>query len=200
MNTKIKICGLTNLEDALLAVNLGADFLGFIFAESKRQVDMQTVSRIVQKLPPGPITVGVFMDQPIDFVRDVMQKTQLDRIQLHGDESIDFCRALDWPMIKRIRIDDRSSIKEIQNQIAQFPDMDYLIDPGAGDGKTFDWSIIQKFKADYILAGGLNPDNVREAVERLHPFGVDVSSGVESRPGKKDPEKLKRFIEEVRCQ
>jgi len=200
MKTKIKICGLTNLEDALLADNLGADYLGFIFAKSKRQVDVQTVKRIVEQLPSGPTKVGVFMDQPLEFVRETMEKTGLDRIQLHGEESIDFCRALNWPVIKRIQIDDNASMKSVHDQMNQFPGVQYLIDPGAGDGKTFDWSIIQNLKTDYILAGGLNPDNVREAVVMLHPFGVDVSSGVESWAGKKDPEKLKRFIEEVRCQ
>jgi phosphoribosylanthranilate isomerase len=200
MDTKVKICGLTNLEDALLATNLGADFLGFIFAKSRRQVDAQTVHEIVLKLPSGPVRVGVFMDQPVDFIREVMLYTRLDRIQLHGSESIGFCRELDWPVIKRIRIDENASLKSIQEQIAQFPGVDYLIDPGAGGGKTFDWSIIQDLKTNFILAGGLNPDNIRQAIDLLHPYGVDVSSGVESRPGKKDPEKLQRFIEEVRCQ
>lgn len=200
MKTKIKICGLTNIEDALLAADLGADFLGFIFAKSKRQADAETVREIVKQLPSTSVTVGVFMDQPVDFVRETMEKTKLDRVQLHGDESIDFCRQLSWPVIKRICIEDEMSIEDIRDQMAQFPGVDYLIDPGAGSGKAFDWPVIRDLKTKYILAGGLNPDNVREAVALLHPYGVDVSSGVESRPGKKDPNKLQRFIEEVRCQ
>lgn len=188
------------MEDAKLASELGADYLGFIFAASKRQVGAETVQKIVQQLPADPVKVGVFMDQPLDFIRETMGKTGLDRIQLHGEESIDFCRKLDWPVIKRIRIRVCMPLESVEDQIAQFPGADYLIDPGAGDGKTFDWSLIRNLKSKYFLAGGLTPDNVREAVTLLHPYGVDVSSGVESRPGKKDPDKLKRLIKEVRCQ
>ncbi len=199
MSTKIKICGLTNLEDALLAAELGADALGFIFSESKRRMTPEAVREIVRALPPYVISVGVFMDHQIDEVQRIVTYTGLDRIQLHGHESLDDCRRLDRPVVKRIFIQPGDTLEIIQNRFADYPGLGYLIDPSAGDGKAFDWRIIQNLTMPYMLAGGLNPSNVRQAVELLHPYGVDVSSGVESEPRKKDPGKLKRFIEEARC-
>lgn len=196
---KIKICGLTNLEDALLAAELGADALGFIFSESKRTMTPEAVREIVRALPPYVISVGVFMDQLLDEVQRIVTYTGLDRVQLHGHESLDDCRRLDRPVVKRIFIQPGDTAETIQARMAAYPDLGYLIDPGAGDGKVFDWNMIRGLDRKYILAGGLNPGNVRQAVELLHPYGVDVSSGVEFEPRKKDPDKLKRFIEEARC-
>ncbi|HDQ46445.1 MAG TPA: phosphoribosylanthranilate isomerase [bacterium] len=199
MRTKIKICGLTNLQDALLAAELGADALGFVFAESKRKVTSESAREIVRALPAFVITAGVFMDQPVDEVRRIAEHAGLDRIQLHGEESPAECLRAGRPVIKRISVRPGDTAETIRSRMAAYPGPGYLIDPGAGDGKVFDWRIIRGLDIPYILAGGLHPGNVREAVAMLHPYGVDVSGGVESEPGKKDPNKLKRFIEEARC-
>lgn len=199
MQTRIKICGLTNLEDALLAVEMGADALGFILAESKRRITPEQAREILDQLPSLVVTVGVFMNQPISEVQLIASYAGFDRIQLHGNETPEDCQNMDRPVIKRIKPMQESTRESILFEMNRFKECTHLIDPGAGDGRVFDWQILQGLEQPYILAGGLNAQNVGEAVKLLNPSAVDVSSGVEQYPGKKDKEKLEVFIKEARC-
>lgn len=203
METRVKICGITNIDDALCAVQLGVDALGFVFAPSPRQVVVSKVKDIVEKLPPWISTVGVFVNEkPARVLR-----IGLDWIQLHGEESPDYCRELGLKVIKTIRVKDRASLEKIpQYPVAGIlldtydPDLSGVPPKMGGTGKGFNWDLAveaKKFGKPIILAGGLNPENVAEAISKVQPYGVDVSSGIESSPGRKDYEKMKRFMEIV---
>ena len=199
---KIKICGITNLEDALVAANSGADALGFIFVkDSKRYIEPETARDIISKLPPFITKVGVFVNSNLNEIVEIKEKTHIDIAQLHGDETIEFCRSIPFRTIKVIRVKDRSNIE----LVAQYPDQDILFDTYSdkeygGTGTTFDWTVLKDLSLSkkVILSGGLNSDNVAEAVKVVVPYAVDVSSGVEARPGKKDHNKIKRFIEAIK--
>jgi phosphoribosylanthranilate isomerase len=196
----VKICGITNESDALLAISLGADALGFIFAPSVRQVSVQTVGDIVKRLPPEILTVGVFRDEAPQRVVEAVHTAGLGGAQLHGHESsqeTEWIRGRVPLVIKAFPAGDRT--------IGRFLEFgaDYLLVDGEnpGSGEVFDWTLAEGV-ADptrLIVSGGLNPDNVAEAVAHLHPFGVDVASGVESGPGRKDPLKLRNFIANARA-
>lgn len=199
MITKVKVCGITNLEDALLAVESGADAVGFIFYEkSPRYISLKAASRISKELPPFVTVVGVFVNESPDKVNTAIKEAGLDCVQFHGDETPEACEAAGAKVIKAFRIKDRKDINAIRNYYVSA----YLLDtykegvPG-GTGETFNWEIASEAKkmGRIILSGGLNPDNIADAVRQVEPYGVDVSSGVEIKPGKKDPEKVKRFIE-----
>ena len=200
--TKIKICGITNLEDANLAAGLGADALGFVFySGSKRNVDPETVRDIISTLPPFLTKVGVFVNQELDEILDIQERTGINAVQLHGDETPEFCKLLTSTIIKAIRVKDHNDL----DRLAQYPVQAILLDTYSdaeygGTGKSFDWGILDNntITEKIILSGGLNPDNVAEAVRVVRPYAVDVSSGVEAEPGKKDREKLKKFIEAIR--
>lgn len=202
--TKIKICGITNLEDALLACQLGADALGFVFAESPRKVDVETVADIVEKLPPLVSKVGVFVNEKPENIEDIAERCSLDYYQLHGDETPKYvARFPQDKIIKAFRIKDKSDLDKID----KFPNVSaVLLDSFTegeygGTGKTFDWKLALGVKGlcnHLILSGGMTPENVAEAIKKVKPYGVDVSSGVEEKPGKKDPEKLEKFFSEVR--
>ena len=198
---KVKICGITNLEDALAAVECGADALGFIFAPSQRQVTIEQVQSIVAELPPFISKVGVFVDSPLEVVKRTMDVCHLNLAQLHGSESPEFCQSLSPRVIKSFRIKDES----ILNLLPQYKASAFLLDSYdasllGGTGKSFNWDIARKATSygRIILSGGLNPDNVRQAIELVQPYAVDVSSGVEKSPGKKDHGKVKSFLEAVR--
>lgn len=200
--TKIKICGITNLEDALLAADLGVDALGFIFAKSPRQITPAKVLEISRKLPPFISRVGVFVDAFPENINSVADICGLDIIQLHGSESPEQIQRFKKKVIKAFRI---KSVADLEEFPAYKVDA-YLLDsysselPG-GTGKTFDWKLAleaKKFGRPIILSGGLTPENVAEAIKITGPYAVDASSGVEERPGKKDKEKLKRFVEAIR--
>ncbi|HEX78346.1 MAG TPA: phosphoribosylanthranilate isomerase [Dehalococcoidia bacterium] len=190
---RVKICGLTNLEDALAAAELGADALGFVFAPSPRRVTPEQVRQIVAQLPPFLVKVGVFRDSELDRVQDIMSSCHLDLAQLHGSETPEYCQAL-WPkVIKAFRVEDASFL----SQMPHYRVAAYLLDgPKPGSGQGFDWGLARQAarQGRVILSGGLTPDNVRQAIETVRPYGVDVSSGVESRPGRKDHHKLGAFI------
>lgn len=200
--TKIKICGITNLEDASLAAELGADALGFIFYRgSKRYVDLEVAADIILRMPPFLTKVGVFVNQELDEILDIVEKTGINAAQLHGDETPEFCSSLNCTVIKAIRVKDSSDLENL----AQYPVQAILLDTYSdveygGTGKSFDWEILDNYSIpeNIILSGGLNPDNVAEAVRVVKPYAVDVSSGVEAEPGKKDHEKLKKFIEAIK--
>jgi phosphoribosylanthranilate isomerase len=199
--TKIKICGITNMEDALLAFSLGVDAVGFVFAESKRRITAVNASRIIDALPMSILKVGVFVNEEEKRIREILEICRLDALQFHGDEPPSYIRKFREKTIKSFRIKDKRSLKAIPKYKASA----YLLDTYSpkqygGTGKTFNWdsAVEAKKYGPIILAGGLNPDNVEEAIRKVQPCAVDVSSGVESSPGKKDPRKLEEFVKRAR--
>lgn len=201
---KIKICGITNKEDALWAVNLKVDALGFIFADSPRRVEPEIVQKIIELLPPFISSVGVFVNEDRKKVEGIAESCGLTTLQFHGQESPSYCEGFKQKIVKALRIEN----KDILKKAAQYQDKvdAYLLDTYSpskygGTGKTFDWSIakeIKKFGLPIILSGGLSPENIKEAISEVEPYGIDVSSGVEERPGKKNMEKLINFVRIVR--
>ena len=198
-DTKIKFCGLRREEDVKLAASLDADFMGFILTDRfKRFIAPEEVARLKEFVPSKTKTVGVFVDEPIDYIISTAKTAKLDMIQLHGSEDnayiVEIKEKTGLPVIKMIKPlseDDIITARECKADLI-------LLDSGAGGtGKVFDWSLAERLGRDYILAGGLTPDNAAEAVERLKPFAVDVSSGVETE-GIKDFSKMKAFAAEVR--
>ncbi|MCU1255941.1 MAG: phosphoribosylanthranilate isomerase [Candidatus Angelobacter sp.] len=209
MRTWIKICGTTSLEDALNSIEAGANALGFIFAPSKRRVSVEQAQRIISQLPSEVERIGVFMDSSAAEIASVIKAVELTGIQMHGDES----PAAVYAELPSARRDTMRKIKAIIIQSGQEFGFDrhgeasglvdaWLLDSGAGSGKTFDWQIARKRFDDrqghFIVAGGLTPENVSDAIGTFRPWGVDVVTGVEREPGRKDPEKLKAFIAAVR--
>lgn len=200
---KVKVCGITNLDDALKAVEYGADALGFNFyPPSPRFVEPEKAQTILAALPQRLFNVAVFVNEPKERVEQVLNygllsggRQAFEALQLHGDETPEYCRGWDLKVIKAFRIRDRDSVSRIHGFPADF----YLLDawaPGyGGSGSSFPWSWLSGLNSDrVILAGGLDADNVREAIRLLRPYGVDVCTGVETKPGTKDHEKLKEFI------
>ncbi len=201
MNTvKIKICGITNEADALAAVHAGADALGFIFYRgSPRYVEPERVAGLVAELPPFVVTVGVFVNAPVEVVNEVCGTTGLQVAQLHGNESPGFCDRLDRPVIKVFRVKDETWKTEAAAYSVGAVLLDtFAEDRYGGTGVTFDWRFVEGSPHRVILSGGLNPDNVTEAVQRVRPYGVDAGSGVEREPGRKDHRKIRSFVEAVR--
>jgi phosphoribosylanthranilate isomerase len=200
---RVKICGITNLEDALLAAALGADALGFIFyPKSPRVVAPETARAIIKQLPPFVTTVGVFVDEEAAKVRDLAARVGLDWLQLHGKESPDYCRSLGRRIIKGFRIKDQSSLADLAayRDAAQALLLDtYKKGLPGGTGESFDWQLAREARpfGPIILSGGLTPGNVAQAIAIVQPQAVDVASGVEAAPGQKDPAKLRAFFEAV---
>jgi phosphoribosylanthranilate isomerase len=200
---KIKICGITNLEDALLAAELGADALGFIFyAKSPRHVDPEAAREIIVQLPPFVAAVGVFVDEAAAVVQELAAKVGLDWVQLHGQESPEYCRSLGRKVIKGFRIQDENSLSRLADYhgAAQALLLDtYKKGQVGGTGEIFDWHLARKAKkyGYIILAGGLTSDNVAQAIATAGPAAVDAASGVEAAPGKKDTEKMRAFFKAV---
>jgi phosphoribosylanthranilate isomerase len=200
--TKVKICGITSLDDALMALDAGADALGFVFFEkSPRNIDPELAAGIIANLPPFIQTVGLFVNAPLDFVNTTADRCGLDLVQLHGDESPAYCHMVRRRVMKVFRVRGMESLAPI----ADYKVAAYLLDaysPNAygGTGATFNWdcAIAAKKHGTIVLAGGLDPDNVAGAVAKVQPYAVDVSSGVEASPGKKDPEKVWRFIQQAK--
>ena len=197
---RIKICGITNSEDALLAAELGAHALGFIFhKKSPRYVTPEKALSIIDQLPALVLTVGVFVDENPEAVREIAARAGLDWLQLHGNESPEYCRALDRRVIKAFRIKNEDSLADLaryQGACQAFLLDTYKKGQIGGTGETFDWHLARQATkyGPIILAGGLTPENVAAAVKIAQPAAVDVASGVEAAPGKKDPEKLRAFI------
>lgn len=197
--TRVKICGITNLDDALAAVDAGADALGFVFVASQRQIAPPAAAEIVAALPPLVTVVGVFTDADVEEVVSIAQHVQLDAVQLHGQESPEYCRRLSGKVIKRFRVFDGDDAESVAQRVAEYDVAAYLLDPGAGSGKTFDWRLARGVSRRLIVSGGLTPQNVGGAIRVVRPFAVDVSSGVEIRPGRKDHAKLREFVAAVRA-
>lgn len=193
--TRIKICGLTNLEDALVAISLGVEALGFIFSKSPRQITVEKAHKIINELPPVVVKVGVFVNEPADFVEGVCHDLPLDIAQLHGNETLEYMRRLHCPSYKAFRIGCPEDIEKVKSFNPKF----FLLD-SSEKGHPFDWQLACRLKdyGNFFLGGGLNPENVTKALELVRPFGVDVCSGVESYPGKKDHLKMKNFVWRVR--
>jgi phosphoribosylanthranilate isomerase len=203
---RVKICGITNLEDALLAAALGADALGFVFyPPSPRFIYPGDAADIIAQLPPFVTTVGVFVDEEVEAVRHVVKRLGLDRVQLHGQETPDYCRRLGRRAIKALRVKDENSLADLApyQGIVQTLLLDaYKKGQVGGTGATFDWRLALQAQAygRIILAGGLTPENVAQAIRAAQPQAVDVASGVEAAPGKKDPEKLRGFFAAIKGQ
>jgi phosphoribosylanthranilate isomerase len=205
LDTKIKICGITNLPDARLAFELGADALGFIFyPKSPRYIPVSKAADICNALPPFVAKVGVFVDELEFEIEKALSECLLNALQFHGDEPPGFCQKFAAKSIKAIRVRDESSLRAAAEYDVDALLLDTYTDAErGGTGKTFDWSLALKAKVTLappiILSGGLTATNVQEAIRKVRPYAVDVSSGVEREPGKKDPEKLRRFIELVKA-
>lgn len=201
--TRVKICGITNPFDARLAVHAGAAAIGLIFARSPRRVTVAAAQEVVEVIPPFVDTVAVFMDAPVAEIRDVCSSLRIRTIQLHGFEGPDYVRELkrEFVVVKACNVESAAEV----DSLADYGADAYLVDSrsptgGGGTGRTCDWDIARDVAARYpvILAGGLSPDNVRRAVTHVRPYAVDASSSLEESPGKKDPQKMRRFVEEVR--
>jgi phosphoribosylanthranilate isomerase len=203
---RIKICGITNLEDALLAADLGAHALGFIFyPRSPRSVAPEVARQIIRQLPLFVVSVGVFVDEEAPVVRDLAARVGLDWVQLHGAEPPDYCCNLGRRVLKAFRIQDENSLKDLpayQGAVQAFLLDTYKKGQTGGTGETFDWELARKAKeyGHVVLSGGLTAANVAQAIDIAQPQGVDVASGVEAAPGKKDPEKLRAFFRAVGSQ
>lgn len=202
MKTKIKICGITNIEDAICAVEAGADALGFVFyKKSPRNVTPEVVKQIVAMLPPFVTTVGLFVNTAPEKIKKIMALTGLDTIQLHGDETPADCSLLPYRVIKAVRVKNADSLVGISAyEVAALLLDAWSDDQYGGSGESFDWQLAKQFTAQVplILAGGLNPDNIAQAIMMVKPYAVDVSSGVEISPGCKDHQKIKHFIQQVK--
>jgi len=205
MLTKIKICGITNVEDAHAAVDLGADALGFIFVpDTPRYIELQDAAQIISKLPPFITKVGVFADVSPEAISQIVQTCGLNAIQLHGSETPEYCDNIGArvrvTIIKSFRVKDRHSLSPIpEYRVSAYLLDTYVKGKKGGTGETFNWDLAIKAKqyGRIIIAGGLTPENVASAVQYVRPYAVDVGSGVEASPGKKDHAKIKAFIENV---
>ncbi|MEJ2355705.1 MAG: phosphoribosylanthranilate isomerase [candidate division WOR-3 bacterium] len=195
--TRLKICGITNKEDAIMVANLGADALGFVFAESKRKITPEKAKEITEILPPFITTVGIFLDTDLQEVNEICEYTSLDAVQLHGNETPEYCDKIKRKVIKGISINASDTKESLLSKMKDYSVSAFILDPGRGSGKVFEWKIAKGIKKPIIIAGGLTPDNVKQVIKDLHPYGVDVSTGVEKGYGKKDRKKVEKFIKEA---
>jgi phosphoribosylanthranilate isomerase len=196
---KVKICGITNYKDAAAAVDMGADILGFNFyPKSPRYISPEEVVKIINKLPAFVDIAGVFVNNSLEHIRKIMRQCQLNWVQLHGDENPEFCQSLlSVKTMKALRIKEKKDIRQAENYFTDAILLDaYNPEKYGGTGISFDWNIIGHIGKRIFLAGGINPDNVEAAVE-LGVYGIDVCSGIESEPGKKDHKKMKKLFENI---
>jgi len=205
---RIKICGITNEKDALWVVNLGADYIGFNFYKnSPRKISPKLAAQIIGKLPSFTQPVGVFVNEEVKVVKRIAEKCRLNLVQLHGEETLEYCRELQvqsarLKIIKAFRIKDKENLEEMEKYGVDY----YLLDsyvPGVegGTGEIFNWDLAveaKQFGKPVFLAGGLTPDNVTQAIEKVNPYGVDVASGVERTPRRKDYDLMREFITRIR--
>ncbi len=200
--TQVKICGITNHNDAQVAVESGADMLGFIFhPPSPRYIEPEVVWEIVKTLPSELKAVGVFVNKSVADITHFVQTSGVNMVQLHGDETPDFCQALSWPLIKAFRFTEQVR----PERMADYKVDAYLIEGFhdqlyGGAGALADWQQVATLHpyGRIILAGGLTPDNVQEAIQIVQPYAVDVGSGVEAAPGKKDWQKVRSFVQQAK--
>ena len=199
---RVKICGLTRRQDIIDAVKAGADALGFVFSDrSKRVIGAGEAEKLVREVPAFVSRVGLFMDQEAAIIREVLERVPLSLLQFHGREAPDFCRQFGLPYVKALSIGDERVLNRAERDYADAAGL--LLDshaPGGpgGTGEVFDWSEIPDIRLPLVLAGGLTPENVVQAVRRVKPWAVDVSSGVEEAPGLKSAAKMQAFISEAK--
>ncbi|MBI5102700.1 MAG: phosphoribosylanthranilate isomerase [Nitrospirae bacterium] len=202
---KVKICGITNTDDAMAAVEAGADALGFIFVkESPRYIDPREAGNIIRRLPTFVKTAGVFVNEPVDVIDEIVTLAGIDLVQLHGEESPELCRRIHRGAIKVIRVKSLESLGSVlsyKDHISALLLDTYSDHMHGGTGQVFNWDIAveaKKYFHTIILSGGLTPDNISDAIKYVGPYAVDVSGGVESAKGKKDHAKLRLFIERAK--
>lgn len=198
MMTKIKFCGLTRPCDIAAANEIKPDYVGFVFApNSKRRVGYKQAVDLKNLLSKNIKAVGVFLNEDIEQVISLLNLGIIDAAQLHGDESVDYIRRIQQetgkPVIKAFRIHSEADVAAAEETIADY----IILDAGTGEGKTFDWNLVEQFQKPYFLAGGLKPENVKEAMRQLHPYALDVSTGIET-DGLKDKQKMADFAATVR--
>ncbi len=200
---RVKICGITNIRDAVNAVNCGADALGFVFAKSPRKISLRQAKMISKAVGPWVGTVGVFVNEKIENILRAVAECQLSAVQLHGDESAVYAKRLAaFKVIKAFRVGNVLDLAGTQN----YPADTYLFDAKVdgkfgGTGKSFAWEILKsrRISRPFIVSGGLNPANVKNVVRILAPYGVEASSGVESAPGRKNPRLVREFIRNAKA-
>lgn len=209
MRTRVKICGITRSEDARLVVTAGADAIGLVFyPKSPRYIDSSQAAEISRQMPAFVSTVALFKDADQAYVSTVLEQADIDLIQFHGSESAEFCEQFGRPYLKALGMKSAECDKEyLHDQLIRYRSAKAILLDGhapgdaGGTGETFDWSIVsslgQSTDSAIILAGGLTPDNVKQAIETVRPYAVDVSSGVESSPGLKSQEKVFTFMRQV---
>jgi len=197
---KVKICGMTNLNDALLCESSGADALGFIFfKKSKRYIEPELAKNIINHLSPFTMKVGVFVNESVDFINETAFLLNLNSVQLHGEESFEIIRNINIPVIKSLRINNEFDFSILK----KYPDTCFLFDTYSesvygGTGKTFSWELIpDEIKSKIILAGGISINNIEDIFNNIKPAAVDISSSLESEPGKKDNEKVREFFKKI---
>ena len=201
---RVKICGITNHRDARMSVEMGADAIGFIFAPSPRQITPEKAREIICSIPPFVHTVGVFVNERSATVRRIMEFCHLDLIQFHGDESPEVCGDFMPHTIKAFRVKDRSVLQTIKPYFGKIRALlfdTYVRETIGGTGKTFDWSTAVMGKVlgvPIILSGGLGPSNIAGAISKVNPFALDINSGIEERPGKKDHILMEKLMENIR--
>ena len=200
--TRVKFCGITRQADAAFAVRLGVDALGFVFhPKSPRYIEPAEAGGIISGLPPFVTSVGLVVDHSYDQVEDIISQTEVDLVQFHGDESPELCEQISRPYLKAIRVKEDTDVEMVCSDYRYARGL--LLDayvPGVpgGSGKQFDWSKVpSKPTLPIIMAGGLDAENVKDAINRFKPSGLDVSSGIESNPGIKDEEKMRQFLTAV---
>jgi len=201
MRTRVKVCGITNIDDALAAAEAGADAIGLVFyAKSPRAVTAEQAAKIVAALPPFVTTVALFVDAPVVEVRQVLKQVPIDLLQFHGDETAEYCVDFQRPYIKALRMQPGIDITQQANMHASA--LGILLDawvPGVpgGTGQTFNWDMIPSLARPLVLAGGLTPENVQQAITQVNPWAVDVSGGVEMAKGRKAYDKIQAFMQAV---
>ena len=198
---KIKICGLTRAEDVEAAIKAGADVVGFVFTASPRRISIDTAKRLSGYVPRGVLSVGLFLDQDRSEIEQVVSAVPLDILQFHGCETEQECNVFNMPWLKAVAMENAESLKRAERD---FPGASGLLldshskGKRGGSGKLFDWSLSRPADKPVWLAGGLNPDNVGEAINTVRPYAVDVSSGVETQPGIKAATRMNAFVQAVR--
>ncbi|MCF7956088.1 MAG: phosphoribosylanthranilate isomerase [Phycisphaerae bacterium] len=202
MAVKVKICGITNVEDALAAIEMGADLIGFNFyTQSKRYVTPEQAREIIDKLPTFIDTVGIFVNAAGEHVRAVAEMCSFNWVQLHGDETPEYCDALRWisaKVMKAIRVKDAADIERANTFYTDAILLDaFHPDEYGGTGEKFDWNLVRRLQTRVFLAGGITPENAVEAVE-VGAYGIDICSGIESSPGKKDHEKMQKLFDNIK--
>lgn len=210
MRTRVKICGITSTEDALNVCDAGADAIGLVFYDkSPRDVSIETAVSICKALPPFVTSVGLFLDASKQFVDSVLASVPLDLLQFHGSETPEYCASFNRPYIKAVGMKDIQSEHDFAAVIDNYTNLfthakGFLVDSHAagkagGTGETFDWHLIPvSYNRPIILAGGLNPENIADALKQVSVYGIDLSSGVESQPGIKDKHKIMKLMNEVK--